>query len=81
MGLRKLIFDFTNPAMRLAKNVLSHTLKIIFFVTQGLQCNLQEISFKIIPKKSNGRIFLNLENPNFGPFMLKYKYSPNIELH
>ena len=51
MGFHKLILDLTNLAMKLVKNTLGHTLKIKFFVTQGLQYKLQEISFKISTKK------------------------------
>ena len=57
MGFHKPILDFTNPVVRLVKNILGHDLKITFFVTQGLRCKLQEISFKISTKKSQGRIF------------------------
>ena len=82
MGFHKLILDFANPAVRLVKNILGHSLKIKSFITQGLQCKLQEISFKISPTKSVARIFWkNLKNPHFGPFMLKYKSSAKIDLH
>ena len=57
MGFHKLILDFPNLAMRLVKNILGHFLKLKSFITQGLQCKLQEISFKISTKKSVGRIF------------------------
>ena len=57
MGFHKLILDFANPAVRLVKNSLGHSLKIKSFITQGLQCKLQEISFKISPTKSVARIF------------------------
>ena len=67
--------------MRLVKNILDHNLKIIFFVTHGLEWKLQEILFKISTKKSDDRMFWkNLENPNFGPFKLKYKYFCKIGL-
>ena len=56
MGFHKPILGFTNPVVRLVKNILGHDLKIKFFVTQGLRCKLQEISFKISTKKSQGRI-------------------------
>ena len=80
MGFHKLILDFANLAMRSVKNILGHFLKIKSFITQGLQCKLQEISFKISTKNSVGRIFWkNLENLHFGPFMLK-SY-PKIDLH
>ena len=81
MGFHKLILDFTNPAVGLVKYILGHTLKRKFSVTKSLLRKL-EILLKISTGKSNGRIFWkNLENPNFGPFMLKYKSSSNIELH
>ena len=54
MDFHKLILDFTNLVMRLVKKNLGCTSKIRFFVTQGLKCKLQEISFKIITKKSDG---------------------------
>ena len=82
MGFHKLILDFANPTMRLVKNIWGHSLKIKSLITQGLQCKLQEISLKIIAKKSVARTFWNnLEKPHFGPFMLKYKSSPKIDLH
>ena len=37
MGFHKLILDFTDPLMRLVKNILGHNLKISFFVTPSLQ--------------------------------------------
>ena len=43
MCFHKLILDLTNLAIKLLKNILGHTLKIKFFVTQGLQYKLQEI--------------------------------------
>ena len=57
MGFHEPILDFTNPVVRLVKSILGHDLKIKFFVTQDLRCKLQEISFKISTKKSQGRIF------------------------
>ena len=57
MDFHKPILNFTNPAVRLVKNILGHDSKIKFFVTQRLRCKLQEISFKISTKKSQGRIF------------------------
>ena len=57
MDFHKPILNFTNPAVRLVKNILGHDSKIKFFVTQGLRCKFQEISFKISTKKSQGRIF------------------------
>ena len=82
MDFHKLILDFTNLVMRLVKKNLGCTSKIRFFVTQGLKCKLQEISFKIITKKSDGWIFWkNLENANFGAFMLKHNSSAKIELN
>lgn len=43
--------------MRLVKSILDHNLKIIFFVTHGLEWKLQEILFKISTKKSDDRMF------------------------
>ena len=57
MDFHKLILDFCKSCNEIGHKHFGPYLKNKVFLTQGLQWELQELLFKISPKRSDGGIF------------------------